>query len=122
MITNVNSLSNWQRLAIMLRKILSLFLVVSLLVGCSTSGGIYKKDDAANSEFSAGRTILTVVGVLAAIAAAKGGGGGGNSYVETGYAWDYQPGNLQWVCRDKSNGQYANLQNCNGLAKLDNWP
>ena len=104
-----------------MRKIISLVLVVSFMVGCSTSGGIYKKGDASNGEFSAGRTILSVVGVLAAIAAARGGGGG-HSYAQSGYAWDYQPGNGQWVCRDKSNGQYANAQNCNGIAKVDNWP
>ena len=65
--------------------------------GCLTSGGINKKGDSSNGEFSAGRTILSVAGVLATIAAAKGGGGG-NPYTQSGYAWDYQPGNGQWAC------------------------
>lgn len=95
---------------------------MSFLVGCSTSGGIYKPDDPTNGEFSVGRTLLGVVGVIGVVAAARNSGGGGGSYAESGYAWDYQPGNGQWVCRDKANGQYANRDNCNGLPIVDNWP
>jgi hypothetical protein len=104
-----------------MKKIISLILLISFLVGCSTSGGIYKKGDSSNGDFSAGRTILSVIGVLAAVAAARGGGGGGGGG-NSGYAWDYQPGNGQWVCRDRSNGQYAYIQNCNGIAQVDSWP
>jgi hypothetical protein len=102
---------NFKRLACSL-------LIIFQFIGCSTSGGIYKKDDAKDGEFSAGRTALTILGVAAAIAAAKGGGGG---YQEQGYAWDYLPGSGQWACRNKANGQFAKLENCNGLPKVDNW-
>lgn len=91
-----------------------------LLFGCSTSGGIYKKGDDTHGEFSVGRTALSVFAVIGLVAAAAaGGGGGGGSY---GHAWDYQPGNGQWVCRNRSNGQYAYTENCSGLAMVDNWP
>ena len=103
-----------------MKKIISTILIASMLAACSTAGGIYKADDSEHGEFSPGRTILSVVGVLAAVAAARHGGGG--AAAETGYAWDYQPGNRQWVCRDKSNGQYAARENCAGLPFVDNWP
>jgi hypothetical protein len=102
------------------KKLACTLLITFQLIGCSTSGGIYKKDDAKDGEFSVGRTALTILGVAAAVAAAKGGGGGG--YQAQGYAWDYQPGNRQWVCRDKSNGQYARKENCAGIAVVDHWP
>lgn len=96
-----------------------------MLSACSTAGGIYKKDDAEHGEFSAGRTILGVIGAVGIVLGAKElskSGGGGNSYADTGYAWDYQPGNRQWACRNKANGQYANKEKCNGLPYVDNWP
>jgi len=109
-----------------MNKFISYILIASFLSGCSTTGGIYSQSDPNNSEFSAGRTILSVVGVvgvvLGAQAMSKGGGGGGSSYAASGYAWDYQPGNGQWVCRNKANGQYAYKSNCDGLAYIDNWP
>ena len=101
-------------------KYLCYLLIFIQLVGCSTSGSIYKKDDPTNGEFSVGRTALTILGVAAAVAVVKGGGGGG--YQTQGYAWDYLPGSGQWACRDKANGQFANLENCDGLLKVDNWP
>jgi hypothetical protein len=105
------------------RKAVAALLVASVLAGCSTTGGIYSKNDAQNSEFSAGRTALTILGILGAAAVArKGGGGGFNGYAEEGYAWDYQPGNQQWVCRNRANGQYAYASNCAGLPMVDNWP
>ena len=98
-------------------------LLVCLIAGCSTSGGIYKKGDGVDGEFSPGKTVLSVVGVIAGVAAAaamaKGGGGG---YGAQGYAWDYQPGNGQWACRNKSNGEYAYEYQCAGMVKADYWP
>jgi hypothetical protein len=106
-----------------IRKLVLLFLVGSMFAGCSTTGGIYSKNDAQNSEFSAGRTALTILGILGAAAVARRGGGGGyNGLAEEGYAWDYQPGNGQWVCRSKANGQYAYAYNCAGVPKVDYWP
>jgi hypothetical protein len=100
------------------KKFACFILIVFQLVGCSTSGGIYKKDDPKHGEFSLGRTALTILGVAATAAAARGSGGG---YQAQEYAWDYLPGSGQWACRNKANGQFANLENCNGLAKVDNW-
>ena len=56
------------------KKLACSLLIIFQLIGCSTSGGIYKKDDAKDGEFSVGRTALTILGVAAAVAAAKGGG------------------------------------------------
>jgi hypothetical protein len=100
-------------------KLLCCLLIFIQLAGCSTGGGIYKKDDPKHGEFSLGRTALTILGVAATAAAARGGGGGG--YQAQGYAWDYLPGSGQWACRNKANGQFTNLENCDGLAKVDNW-
>jgi hypothetical protein len=102
-----------------MKKLALLLIIFSLLTGCSTSGGIYSKDDATHGEFSAGRTLLSIIAVAGAVALAKEKGGG---YAAPGYAWDYQPGNGQWVCRDGANGQYANNDNCAGLPMVDNWP
>ena len=82
---------------------------------------MYKSGDSKNGEFSVGRTAVTVLGILGAAAAVRNGGGGGGSQ-DYGYAWDYQPGNGQWVCRDKSNGQYANKSKCAGVPMVDYWP
>lgn len=103
-----------------MRKLIAAVVACSLLLGCSTAGGIYKKDDPEHGELSIGRTLLTVIGVAAGIAAARKGGGASSG--DSGYAWDYQPGNAQWVCRDRSNGQYAYLQNCATVPKYDYWP
>jgi len=96
-------------------------LVGFLLTSCSTSGGVYdpkKKGD----EFSLKRTIGLVIGVAAAVAVAKNGGGG-SGYVPDDYAWDYQPANAQWVCRNKANGQYAKKEKCDGKRQTDaTWP
>lgn len=104
-----------------MRNAISALAACALLVGCSTAGGIYKSGDTEHGEFSVGRTILTVIGVAAGVAAARNSGGGGG-FADGGYAWDYQPGSAQWVCRDRSNGQYAYQNNCAGLAKFDSWP
>ena len=101
-------------------KILCYFLIFIQIAGCSTAGGIYNSGDSENGEFSLGRTALILLGAGAAVAAAATEGGGG--YQQQGYAWDYLPGNGQWACRDKSNGEFAILENCNGLVVVDNWP
>lgn len=106
-----------------MKKLITILIIISLLTGCSTAGGFYKKDDVEHGEFSVGNTVLGVVGAVGVVLGVKklSEDGGGNSYSSTGYAWDYQPGNNQWVCRNKSNGQYANKVNCNGLPYVDNW-
>ena len=106
-------------------RAIAIWLIISILSACSTAGGMYKKDDAENGDFSAGRTILGVIGVVGIVLEARElgkSGGGGSSYADTGYAWDYQPGNGQWVCRNKANGQYSLKEKCNGLPYVDNWP
>jgi len=104
-----------------MKNIICTIFICFHLISCSTSGGMYKSGDNKDGEFSVLRTAVTVIGVLgAADAIRKGGGGGGGQ--QTGYGWDFQPGNGQWVCRDKSNGQYANKQNCAGQPLVDNWP
>jgi hypothetical protein len=91
------------------------------LTSCSTSGGIYDPKNS-KDEFSLKKTIGLAIGVAAVVAAAKHGGGGSN-YATPDYAWDYQPKNDQWVCRDKTNGQYAKLEKCNSKPKIDTtWP
>lgn len=102
-----------------MKKLIAISLVAALLAGCSTAGGIYKRGDAENGEFSLGKTLLSVIAVAGAVAVVRKGGGG--SYAESGYAWDYQPGNGQWVCRDKSNGRYAYKENCAGAPVVDHW-
>lgn len=107
-----------------MRRIISILLIISI-VGCSTNGGWYKKDDPTHGEFSTLKSIGAVLGIVvvaAGAAAASKGGGGSSSYGDSGYAWDYQPGNGQWVCRNKSNGQYAYKENCNSAAFVDYWP
>jgi hypothetical protein len=110
------------RLFAQLRSAVVGTLICSLLVGCSTTGGMYSSSDPQNSEFSAGRTALTILGILGAAAVARKGGGGGGDYSASGYAWDYQPGNGQWVCRNKTTGQYAYAYNCAGVPQVDYWP
>lgn len=101
-------------------KTIASMLVCVVLFGCSTAGGIYKDGDGEHGEFSPGRTFLTILGIAAAAAAARGGGGGGGG--DAGYAWDYQPGNGQWICRSKSSGQYAYDHECAGALRVDYWP
>jgi len=104
-----------------MKKLVCLLLIAFQAAGCSTSGGMYKSGDSTHGELSVGRTAVTVLGVLGAAAAIRKGGGGGGGGQEQGYAWDYQR-NGQWVCRDKSNGQYARKENCAGSPVVDHWP
>jgi hypothetical protein len=111
-----------------MKKIISCLLIVSTLSACSTAGGWYKKDDPIDGELSPIRSVFGVVGVAAVVAGAVYGikestkGGGNNYSASRGYARDYQPGNGQWVCRDKANGQYASEAKCSGQSYIDNWP
>ncbi len=108
-----------------MRKLLSIVLMSSLISGCPTQGGWYKKGDPVHGEFSTVNSIGAVLGaavIVGGAAAASKGGGGSSSYSDTGYAWDYQPGNNQWVCRNRANGQYAYKENCAGQPFVDNWP
>jgi hypothetical protein len=106
-----------------MKNTLVIVLILSTLFGCSTQGGWYNKDDSVHNEFSIVNSALSIVGVAAAVVTASSlAGGGGNSFTNSGYAWDYQPGSGQWVCRNKANGQYAYSSNCNGQPHIDNWP
>jgi hypothetical protein len=97
-------------------------LACAVLAGCSTSGGMYRDGERDNGRFSPGRTFLTILGVAAGVAAVRKSGGGGGGFAEQGYAWDWQPGNGHWVCRNKANGEYAPEYQCAGVPKLDYWP
>lgn len=55
-----------------------ILLLIAVQSACSTTGGIYDKDDAQNAEFSLGRTLLTVAAVAATVSVARRGGGGGS--------------------------------------------
>jgi len=108
----------------MFRRLISTILVLTLLASCSTKGGWYKKNDPIHGEFSTVNSIGAVFGavvIAAGAAAASKGGGGSSSYADSGFAWDYQPGNNQWVCRNRANGQYAYKENCAGQPLVDNW-
>ena len=116
-----------------MRRLIIFALISALVVGCSTTGGIYSKDDPNNSEFSAGNTILSVLAAVAVAAVARGGGGGGggNSYsnaaaVDSEWAWDqfynehYQ---LVWACRGIQTGQFADQWRCQYKSMNDlTWP
>lgn len=104
-----------------MKRLIAAVVACSVLLGCSTAGGVYRQGDQNDGEFSVGRTFLTILGVAAVVGAARNGGGGGG-YSAEGYAWDWQPGNRQWVCRDRSNGQYAYEYQCAGVPKIDAWP
>src|SRR5262245_6190305 len=99
------------------QRAIAAILVCSLLAGCSTAGGMYKKDEPVNGEFSIGRTALGVLGGIAIIAGAAAAARGGGGAAAHSYAWDYQPGNGQWVCRDRANGQYSYEANCANQVK-----
>ncbi len=102
------------------KKIIALLIVISLLSACSTTGGIYKKDDEQNGKFSFGRTLLTAATVIATAALVSKTGVG--NWDGSDYAWDYFPGNEQWACRNKGNGEFADLDNCSYKQQIDNWP
>ncbi len=109
-----------------MKKTISTLLICTLLSACSTTGGMYDKNDPKNNEFSAVRTILTGVAVIGLIYGASQGGDGSRGGGPTGMyetpKWDYQPGNRQWVCRNANNGQYLVHEKCGNQLQVDNWP
>ena len=52
------------------------------------------------------------MGLVVAVAQNGGGGGYYGGGYDYDYAWDYQYGNGQWVCRGKQTGQYAYPYQC----------
>lgn len=106
----------------LLRKLVSLFLVCCFAVGCSTSGGMYNKDDYQNNQFSLGHTILGVLAVVGVVAAAAAGASSGGGYYYEDPRWDYIQSNGQWVCRNAVNGQFMYNEKCANELMVDNWP
>lgn len=105
-----------------MKNLLLVTVLCGLMMGCSTRGGIYS-GGGEHGEFSPGRTFLTILGIAAVAAAARHGGGGAGGFgTQYGYAWDYQPGDGTWVCRDRSDGQYAFDRHCEGVPLVDAWP
>jgi hypothetical protein len=105
-------------------KIINILLMVMLISSCSTKGGFYDSSDPEHDEFSIVNSVLSI-GAAAAVVIGVANGVGGNSYSNSygynSYAWDYQPGNNTWVCRNRSNGQYSLYSNCAGMARVDSW-
>lgn len=104
-----------------LRCFFTVFLILSLLSGCSTAGGMYKSGDSQHGEFSVVRSIFAVFGVVAVVAAASQGGGASNDNWSQN-KWDYLPGSNQWACRNTYSGQFVDSDNCSGQLMVDNWP
>jgi hypothetical protein len=103
-------------------------LIVSVSLGCSTSGGIYSENDSEHGEFSFLRTILTGAALLGVAAAISKGGGGGGGYQPEDYEWDWdqfynQYRTLVWACRGIQTGQFAEPYRCSGRYQTDSrWP
>ena len=103
------------------KKYISIIFGIFLISSCSTNQGWYDKNDPSNNEFSVVNTVLSVGAAAAVVIGAheladnKNNFAGGDSY-----AWDYQPGNNSWVCRNRRNGQYSYNYNCSG-PKIDHW-
>lgn len=91
---------------------------------------MYSADDSANSEFSIGRTLLTILGAAAAVAAVRAGGGAaagaGAGASDYDWAWDEfrnQYGQLVWACRGKQTGEFAVSERCRFKPVNDyTWP
>lgn len=62
---------------------IAIITVSFFISSCSTSGGIYKKDDPQHGEFSVGRTLLSVIGAIGTAALIKNGS---NSYYDPDYS------------------------------------
>ena len=81
--------------------------------------------DPDHDEFSVVNTVLSVGAAAAIIIGGKEVVDSmGNSYSGDSYAWDWQPGNQTWVCRNRNNGQYASHDKCPTLTSStpDGWP
>ena len=59
------------------KRFIAAILIFTILGGCSTTGGMYKKDDYQNNEFSVVNTLFVGLAVVGVVAAAMSGGGGG---------------------------------------------
>lgn len=66
-----------------MKKLVSIVILMIVLSACSTSGGIYKKGSTKNGEFSAEKTVLTVIGVIGSALLMKNNSGYDNN--------DYMP-------------------------------
>ncbi len=116
-----------------MRKIFGTVLLATALSACSTTGGVYDRDDAKNDQFSVGNTLLGILAIAGAVAiASTGGAGGGAGYsnsfgpVDYDWAWDEFYGEhyrLVWACRGKQTGQFAELEKCTYKPRIDTtWP
>ena len=107
------------------KKLVNILLLIVMVSSCSTNRGFYNSSDPEHDEFSIVNSVLSI-GVAAAVVIGVANGVGGNNYSNSygynSYAWDYQPGNDSWVCRNRSNGQYSLYSNCAGLVRIDSWP
>jgi hypothetical protein len=93
-------------------------LVCFVLSSCSTSGGVYDRNDPNNSEFSPIRTLFVGAAVVGVVYGASRSGGG--SYENP--KWDYLQANRQWACRNANNGQFLTTDKCANKPMVDNWP
>jgi len=101
-----------------MKKILSIFLASSILIGCSSTHEFTTDTE----EMDIGNTVGLIVGIAAAAYLASQSGGGGGGYCDNEPSLrDYQPVNNQWVCRSIETGQYSNACNCAGQDYVDNW-
>jgi len=107
------------------KKLVNILLLIVMVSSCSTNRGFYNSSDPEHDEFSIVNSVLSI-GAAAAVVIGVANGVGGNNYSNSygynSYAWDYQPGNDSWVCRNRSNGQYSLYSNCAGLVRIDSWP
>ena len=107
------------------KKLVNILLLIVMVSSCSTNRGFYNSSDPEHDEFSIVNSVLSIGAAAAVVIGAANGVGGNNysnSYGYNSYAWDYQPGNDSWVCRNRSNGQYSLYSNCAGLVRIDSWP
>ena len=112
-------------LIMLFKKLVNILLLIVMVSSCSTNRGFYNSSDPEHDEFSIVNSVLSI-GAAAAVVIGVANGVGGNNYSNSygynSYAWDYQPGNDSWVCRNRSNGQYSLYSNCAGLVRIDSWP
>lgn len=99
------------------------------LQACTHSGEVYDSRKHKKEDISQEKTAAAVLGTAAVIAlaiASANSGGGGGYYTPShdySFAWDYQRGNGQWVCRGRQTGRYHFPYRCNGMPVHDyTWP